>query len=100
MAKPVVYSGRARDDILDIWLWIAESSGVTMADAVIDRIEARISQLEHHPEMGPARTDIAKTARVLVVERWLALYAIAEDRVRIVRIMDGAADLRQIRWQS
>ncbi|WP_105384233.1 type II toxin-antitoxin system RelE/ParE family toxin [Neorhizobium alkalisoli] len=100
MTKPVVYSSRARDDMLDIWSWIAESSGVTLADTVVERIGARISQLEHHPEMGPARPDIAEAARMLVVERWLALYAIAEDRVRIVRIVDGAADLRRVRWQA
>ncbi|MCJ9753588.1 type II toxin-antitoxin system RelE/ParE family toxin [Neorhizobium sp. BETTINA12A] len=100
MAKMVVYSSRARDDMLDIWSWIADKSGVAMADAVAERLEARISRLSDHPEMGPGRPDIAQSARMLVVERWLALYAIADDTVRVVRIVDGAADLGRVKWDT
>lgn len=100
MAKAVVYSSRARDDMLNIWTWIADKSGVAMADAVAGRIEARISRLADHPEMGPARSDIAQSARMLVIERWLALYAIVDDTVRIVRVVDGSADLRRVKWDT
>jgi toxin ParE1/3/4 len=100
MAKMVVYSSRARDDMLDIWSWIADKSGVAMADAVAERLEARISRLSDHPEMGPGRPDITQSARMLLVERWLALYAIADDTVRVVRIVDGAADLRRVKWDT
>jgi len=100
MAKAVVYSSRARDDMLDIWSWIADKSGLAMADAVVERIEARISRLADHPEMGPGRSDIAQSARMLVIERWLALYAIVDDTVRIVRVIDGSADLRRIKWDT
>ncbi|MCQ1765856.1 type II toxin-antitoxin system RelE/ParE family toxin [Neorhizobium galegae] len=100
MAKAVLYSSRARDDMLDIWSWIADKSGLAMADAVAERIEARISRLADHPEMGPARSDIAQSARMLVIERWLALYAIVDDTVRIVRVVDGSADLRRVKWDT
>lgn len=96
----VVYSRRARADMLDLWLWIAEKSGPPIADTVIDRIERRISSLERHPQMGPKRPDIARGARILVVERWLVLYACDTDDVRIVRVIDGASDLRDIGWEE
>lgn len=98
MATAVLYSSRARDDMLNIWSWIADKSGLAMADAVVERIETRISQLADHPEMGPARSDIAQSARMLVIERWLALYAIVDDTVRIIRVVDGSADLRRVKW--
>ncbi|HWT60165.1 MAG TPA: type II toxin-antitoxin system RelE/ParE family toxin [Rhizobium sp.] len=96
----VVYSRRARADMLDLWLWIAEKSGQPIADTVIDRIERRIASLERHPQMGPKRPDIARGARILVVERWLVLYACDSDDVRIVRVIDGASDLRDIGWEE
>lgn len=86
--------------MLDLWLWIAGSSGPAMADTIIDRIEQRISSLGPHPEMGPKRPEIAADARVLVVERWLVLYSVDNDDVRIVRIIDGASDLRDIQWEE
>ena len=86
--------------MLDLWLWIAEKSGPPIADTVIDRIERRISSLERHPQMGPKRPDIARGARILVVERWLVLYACDTDDVRIVRVIDGASDLRDIGWEE
>ncbi|WP_280951775.1 type II toxin-antitoxin system RelE/ParE family toxin [Rhizobium chutanense] len=94
------YSSRARSDMLDIWLWIAGSSGQTMADTIIARIEKRISSLSRHPQMGPKRPEIAEDARVLVVERWLVLYSFDSEDVRIVRVMDGASDLRDIPWEE
>ena len=96
----VVYSRRARADMLDLWLWIAEKSGQPIADTVIDRIERRIASLERHPQMGPKRPDIARGARILMVERWLVLYACDSDDVRIVRVIDGASDLRDIGWEE
>lgn len=50
--------------------------------------------------MGPGRSDIAQSARMLVIERGLALYAIVDETVRIVRIIDGSADLRRIKWDT
>ncbi|OHV84415.1 type II toxin-antitoxin system RelE/ParE family toxin [Rhizobium sp. LCM 4573] len=98
MTKAIVYSSRAREDVLDIWYWIAKNSGLSTADKIIEQIENRISRLADHPEMGPARPDIAETARMLVVERWLVLYATDGDAVRVVRVVDGVVDLRRVGW--
>ncbi|MDP9839530.1 toxin ParE1/3/4 [Neorhizobium huautlense] len=100
MRKGVVYSSRARQDLLDIWLWIAESSGAQSADRILDRMEERLHRLAAFPEMGPARPGIAPRARVLVIQRWLALYAIDDHEIRIVRIVDSAVDTRRISWEE
>ena len=54
--------------------------------------------LKYHPQLGPARPEIAEDARALVIERWLALYRLVEDGVQIVRIVDGVPDLTRIEW--
>jgi toxin ParE1/3/4 len=72
------------------------SHGPATADRWIDRIEARLQQLAVFPESGPPRLDIAPEARMLVIARWLALYQIETDCVRIVRVMDPMRDLGEI----
>ncbi|MGI3900322.1 MAG: type II toxin-antitoxin system RelE/ParE family toxin [Janthinobacterium lividum] len=95
----VRFTRRARADLLDIWSHVAERDPVE-ADSVLDRIEAGCTVLREHPRFGRARPDIGTGARILVIERWLALYRVVGSHVRVVRIVDGARDLRRIGWAA
>ena len=89
------YTWKARQDLIDIWRHIAAESPA-IADQCLDRIEARCTQLAAFPELGPERSDIAADARMLVIERWIALYRLVEQGVQIVRIIDGARDVSRL----
>ncbi len=91
------FSSRAREDLLEIWRYIAERSP-RAADRMFDLIEARCQGLREHPQLGPARPDIGEGARALAVERWLILYRQIEGGVQVVRVVDGARDLGAIDW--
>ena len=91
----VRYSRKAKADLLDLWLWLAEDS-LHIADQKIAEIERRASTLKEHPELGVARPEIGPRARSLVIERWLVLYIIDGDGVLIMRVVDGARDLRKL----
>jgi len=93
----VRYTHRARADLLDIWIHIARQN-LPAADQVYDRIEEKCRLLRDHPQLGPARPEVAEGARSLLIERWLALYRLAEGGVQVVRIIDGARDLTKIEW--
>ncbi|MCP4565175.1 MAG: type II toxin-antitoxin system RelE/ParE family toxin [Bosea sp.] len=93
----VHYSKRAKQDLLDIWLWIARDNA-GLADAVLDCIERRANKLSQHREIGAARPEIGEGARGLVVERWLVLYRLVDSGVQIVRIVDGTRDLGRLGW--
>ncbi|CCJ07880.1 type II toxin-antitoxin system RelE/ParE family toxin [Methylocystis sp. SC2] len=97
MAK-LHYTRRAREDLLDIWLYIAARNSEAIADAIYDRIEEGCAHLARHPHIGQARPEIAPDARVWVIERWLAFYRLTEYGAQIVRIIDGARDLAAIEW--
>ncbi|WP_426436803.1 type II toxin-antitoxin system RelE/ParE family toxin [Bradyrhizobium genosp. P] len=86
----------AERDLVDIWTRIAAGNGPARADHWIDRIEERCRQLARFPELGPARSDIAEGARMLVIARWLALYEMTTDGVRIMRIVDAARNLGEL----
>lgn len=93
----VRYTNRAREDLLDIWAAIAPHNPAA-ADRVYDRIEDACRSLRDLPERGPARPDIAVSARAIVIERWLAFYRLMEDGAQVVRIVDGARDLGKLEW--
>lgn len=92
----VELSEAAERDLSDIWFDIAVSRGARTADRWVDRIEQRCGQLSGHPESGPARPEIAPLARCLTVSRWLILYQIVPNGVRVNRIVDGARDFRKL----
>lgn len=91
------YIPAARRDLLELWVSIA-SENPKAADRVIDRIEAACAHLRDHPMLGPARPKIGAGARVLIIERWLALYKVEPGGVQIVRVVDGARDLEKLLW--
>ncbi|RYB03466.1 type II toxin-antitoxin system RelE/ParE family toxin [Lichenibacterium ramalinae] len=95
----VRFTRRARLDLLDLWRHVAaHDSG--RADDLLDRIEASCRVLRDHPRFGRARPDVGEGARMLVIERWIALYRIVGDDVQVVRIVDGARDLGQLGWAA
>jgi toxin ParE1/3/4 len=89
-------SKSAERDLLEIWFHIAADKGAETADYWIDRIEARLGQLSMFPQSGPALPDIAPEARVLVISRWLVLYRVMPDGVRVNRVVDAARDLGEV----
>ena len=94
----VRFTAQAREDLLEIWLYIATHSSESIADRVYDRISHRCGLLKEQPRLGRARPEIHAEARSLVIERWLALYRLTDDGVQIVRVVDGARDLSAMGW--
>ena len=94
------YTRRAREDLLDIWRFLAREASTAVADRVFDRIEAACNGLKRNPMLAPARPDIGEGARALVIQRWLALYRIDADGILLVRIIDGARDLADVEWKA
>jgi toxin ParE1/3/4 len=96
--KRVIFTHAARQDLLEIWLYIAANNSEAVGDRVYDHIADSCRRLVEYPELGPSRPEIAEDARSLLVERWLVLYRLSGTDLQIVRIIDGARDLKRIDW--
>lgn len=94
----VRFTHRAREDLLDIWLYIAQHGAPRTADRIYDLIEESCLKLRTHPHIGRARTEIAEDARSITVDRWITFYRIVGSDVQIVRVIDGARDLAATEW--
>ena len=83
MARRIVRSARADEDIIQIWLWIARDDPAAAA-RVPDAMEARWSQIAEHPLSGPARGDIQPGLRHLVAGRHLIIDRVEPTAIRVL----------------
>ncbi len=82
----------AEQDLKDIWLYIAQDNH-RAADKLLDRIEAQCELLANHPQLGPAREDIARSLRYHPLANYLILYRVIPQGVEIVRVAHGARNI-------
>lgn len=67
--RKVVFSPEARDDLLDLYDWIAEAATPDTALSYVERIEAFCRRLSLAPMRGHARDDIRPGLRIVGFER-------------------------------
>ena len=87
-----VLTAEARNDLDEIWQYIAVESEIT-ADKVIAEIIQRFPRLAEFPEMGRERTELAAFIRSFPVGRYIIFYRSGELGIAIVRILHGARDI-------
>jgi toxin ParE1/3/4 len=100
----IVYTRRAEDELRAIWRYIAEhNDNEPAADRILLAISEKIELLRDHPRLGPRRSDIAASARLLIEGQFLVLYETHPDSdegpvdsVEIVSIVDGRRDLTEL----
>lgn len=102
MTVEVVWRPRARDDLLDLYVFIA-SENPEAADRLFERIQSKAHLLGVQPRIGPRRPDIRASVRILIEGSYLILYETHPDTdagpvevVEIVRVVHGRRDLRSL----
>lgn len=91
MGRRYTLSRPAREDLDDIWLYIARDS-IEEADRFIDLLTAKFPLVASQPRMGRLREDLAPNLRCLPVKNYLILYRSLKGSVQIVRVIHGARD--------
>lgn len=84
----------AIDDLIALHRWIVDSTDRAIADAYLDRVQARIESLAYHPRRGTPRDDLAIGLRTLAFERRLMIaYRVVGEHVDVLRIISAMRDL-------
>ncbi len=87
-------SSRAEDDLIAIWLYIAQESEAA-ADRLLDRIEGRWQQLTAFPFSGASCEDIGTDIRHIVVGEYVTFYRVNAGAVEILRVLHGRRRVEQ-----
>lgn len=85
-------SGRARTDLDEIWLYIAQDN-INAADKLIQTIVLRFTKLAHLPDLGRRREELAPRLRSFPVGRFVIFYRQMNHGIEIVRVLHGTRDL-------
>ena len=99
MFVELLWSPQAREDLLDIYIYIGmDNPGA--AERLYGVIATTADNLTKHPRMGVRRSEISPSVRMLMEGQYLILYETHPDmddgpidQVVIVRVVDGRRDL-------
>lgn len=91
----ILRTKRARQDLIDIWRHVAEDDP-DAADNLLDSIDEKCRLLTMHPNLGPGRSDIREGLRYIRTGRYLVLYQVDGQVIRIVRVLHGRRDLHGV----
>ena len=92
----LVITEPAKDDLRDIWRYIAENSYLEYADRQLDRILVECELLTHQPEMGVERADVFKGIRFFSIGRYNIYYRYQANTIFIAHVVDSARDFKLI----
>lgn len=91
----VRWAQRARDDLREIWRFIARDSPGA-ADAQVERILFATERLESYPESGRVLPEFPRLGyRELIVTSYRVVYRVQKDTVWIAAVLHGARLIRR-----
>jgi len=93
--RRVVVSPQAEQDLIDIWLYIAEDQPIN-ADHFLDRLETQVSKLAEFVDMGVARDELAEALKSFPVGRYILFYRVTQEGVELVRVLHSSRDVKLI----
>ena len=95
--RKVVFAPEARDDLKELYLFIAERSNSDRAMAYVNRIEAYCRGFADYPERGTRRDDLFPGLRVVGFERRVTIaFHVDADTVKFLRILYGGRELEAL----
>lgn len=92
-----IFAPEARDDLFEVYDWIAAVASPDTALSYIERIETYCLSFTHVAERGKRRDDVRPGMRIVGFERRVTIaFSIKDDRVTILRIFYGGRNWEEI----
>jgi toxin ParE1/3/4 len=97
VAPDVVFAPEARDDILELYDYIAQQAGEGRARAYTERLLSYCLGFATFPERGTRRENLRPGLRVIGFGRRVTIaFHVAGDRITIDRVLYGGRDLARV----
>lgn len=97
MTYRIEFAPEARDDLRELYLYIADHAGPDRAMAYVDRIEAFCRGFANFPERGIRRDDLFPGLRVVGFERRISVaFSVLSTSVIFYRFLYGGRNLADL----
>src|SRR5260370_27323157 len=94
--KRFILTPRAKQDLNDIWNYIAEDS-LEAADRVLDTLDKAIVKLAKNAGIGHWREDLTdKRHKLFLVYSYLIVYRHETKPLQVIRVLHAARDVQNI----
>ena len=100
MARRIVWSPRAKQDLVRAWDYYARVASLEIADTLVHEIAATARRLDARPFLGRVREDVKPGLRSLLAHPYTLFYRVTETRVEIVRVLHERRDFASILGQQ
>ena len=90
----LIRTNQAREDVLDIWAYIARDNSQA-ADKLVRKLDDAMQLLAENPTLGIPQFQYRQNLRCKpVAKRYVIFYEPVDDGVRVLRVLHGARDWR------
>jgi len=93
--RKIYRTPRCRQDLIDIWTYIA-ADNEQAADRLPDRIDESLIRLADFPELGRQRPELGKALRSLPVGRYIIYYRPISKGLEVVRVLSSFIDIENV----
>lgn len=87
----------ARNDLLDIWTYIADQSSASIADGMLARIYGALEVVASAPYVGRERAEFPGSPRSIVVRPYVIFYELLPEGegIAVWRVLHGARRIEE-----
>ncbi|MDO8876931.1 MAG: type II toxin-antitoxin system RelE/ParE family toxin [Pseudolabrys sp.] len=96
MSLKVIWSPSAKDDLKQIWNYLAQEASFARADDQVVKIETACRKLLDFPFAGRSRDKLVPGLRTVVAAPYIVFYRTSDAAVDIVRVLDGRRNIDAI----
>ena len=93
----LIKSPPSEEDLIDIWLYVAEDQPVN-ADRLLDRLSKAMIKLTEMPKMGVDRSKLIEGLRSYPVGKYILYYRMKGNNLELVRVLSSSRDIENIDW--
>jgi toxin ParE1/3/4 len=87
-------STRAKEDLIEIWIYGQSRWGSSIADKYLDQLETFLLSLSDNPTGFRLRDEFIPPVRFGLIKSHVAIFTVTDERIFIIRVLHQSADIQ------